>query len=213
MTDIITEAAAEALERENAELRNNVAMAKRQLTTVRKALADERNKTGRLERQLEGYDEELHDPSAQKGIGAIPIGDSPLFYEVEKIEAALGMGPTTDQQLRALGLKGPADQIDALTTGESTPEEILGEVIDHGPYEAAEAYGLRLERADEEDAEDVCICIQVLRCDSCGDVVVGYQSNARLAAGEPSPCCASPLARCQRLVLGQPRTPRKLGEG
>lgn len=134
MTDIAHPAAEalereKALERENADLRQSDALSKHQLATARKALNEERNKSARLERQLEGYDEDLHDPSKQKGIGAIPIGDHHLFHEVEKIEARLGMSPTTDQQLRALGMKDPAQQVEQLTSGEVTAEDIVAEVV------------------------------------------------------------------------------------
>ena len=106
-----------ALERDNAELREEVIRSRSQLNKMKKALGDERIKSTRLERQLAGQDEDLHDPTKQRGIGGIPLGDHPVLLEAERIERALGMAPTLDQQLRSLGV-APADQLLHLTEGQ-----------------------------------------------------------------------------------------------
>lgn len=72
-------------------------------------LAAERQKSSALERKHAGVDEDEFDPTKQKGIGAIPIGGD--FREVEALERLLGMAPTLDEQLRALGMKTPEEQI------------------------------------------------------------------------------------------------------
>lgn len=63
-----------------------------------------RAENGRLKRERDpDYDPRDGDPSLQKGVGAIPLGEHPLLNEAEHIERHLGMSPTLDQQLRDVG--------------------------------------------------------------------------------------------------------------
>lgn len=87
---------------ENTALHAELTRKKDQLATARKELRKSRQAQARLERAVEGYDEDEFDPAKQKGVGCIPIGGD--FRQVEAVEKLFGMGPTLDDHFRQLGL-------------------------------------------------------------------------------------------------------------
>jgi hypothetical protein len=114
----------ETAEADAAEVRGSLDRANRQLATVRGELGRSRTRVGQLERQIAGYNDEEFDPGKQKGVGAIPVGGD--YSQIEAIEERLGMSPTMDQQMRALGLGTVVDQVRMLTDGDC---EAYAEVV------------------------------------------------------------------------------------
>lgn len=106
---------------------------------LRRALEQERLRVSKLERQIQNVDESLVDATNQRGKGYVHtfgMQDPTFMAEVEAIEARLGMSPTVDQQLRALGIDTPA-QLEAATTDEEALFEAAS--LPRGPSEALAA--------------------------------------------------------------------------
>lgn len=88
---------------ENVHLHGELKRKKDQLATARRELRKSRQTVGRLERAVDGYDEEEFDPAKQRGVGCIPIGGD--FRQVEAIEQhLLKMGPTLESEFARLGI-------------------------------------------------------------------------------------------------------------
>jgi hypothetical protein len=88
----------ETTQRELAVAEDRVRAERKEADKVRRELARVRAEAARLKRERDpDYDPRDGDPSLQKGVGAIPLGQHEAMAEIEAWERDLGMSPTMDE--------------------------------------------------------------------------------------------------------------------